>query len=160
MDKNFDNFIMKISGGQMPTFREMASAVKNHEATFLEFVVHNNPSGAWKALHDIDTNFEIGKNAGFTPDMKRIMGELQILMNEKDYDKINDFVSRVPFIENVQNYTGNPELVQNLRNIDVIGDDNMYKIIFTPDQKSTGTKKNENDILQGTSYANKTNADY
>jgi len=102
------------------SYREVAVCIANHPETLLKYISDNDYVQVYRLLHESTAPMVIGKNATFTPDKKRVEGELKSLYMRKDFDTLNTILDH--FVVNVQtnNYTSNPELIQRMREIELL----------------------------------------
>ncbi len=113
----YNNVLAKGKVKAPVTYREVAVAIANHDETALKYIADNDPIQVYALLHQSDSPLEIGKNAKFIPNKERVEGELKLLLIKKDFDTLNDILSKFIVNTNTQNYTTNQQIMKSLEDI-------------------------------------------
>lgn len=118
--REFQTAIEKKSKGIPVTIRDVAVLIGNDKATLLKYMVDNDFVQVHKLLHLSDSTMMIGKNARFTPDKKRVEGELNSLLTRKQWKTLNQVIDH--FVVNLatDNYTASLDLIRALCDIQIL----------------------------------------
>ena len=129
-ETQYQRFLAKKESGSPMGYEDLASRLDNEEEALLDFMVENDFPQMWKLLHASGSPDSIGSGLGFTPDKKRLGGELKLLLIKRDYKTLNDIISNFKINLRTQNYTVDPSLIREMENLQTItvGEDGFYRI--------------------------------
>jgi len=129
-ETQYQRFLAKKDSGSPMHYEDLAARIDNEEEALLDYLIQNDFPQMWKLLHASNSPDSIGNGLGFTPDKKRLEGELKLLLVKRDYDTLNDIISNFKINLRTQNFTVDPSLIREMENLQtiVVGQDGLYKV--------------------------------
>lgn len=130
----FQEVLRKQKAGIPVSYREVAVIIANDEHSFLQFLADNDFPQVYRLLHhEPDSQLVVGETAKFSPDKKRVEGELRLLLDKKDNQTINSVIDKFVFNPNTRNVTSNAKVLECLRDIEAIKatpEGNVFNVRF------------------------------
>lgn len=116
----FKRVLEKQKVGAPVNVREVAVAIANDPRSLFEYIANNDYKQAYRLLHESENAMQIGQNAGFFPDKKRVEGELGLLIAKSDSAVLNQILNGFVINPATNNWTTNSELLASLTDIEAI----------------------------------------
>jgi len=128
--QQIENLKNKLLLGSPLSLVDVAVSIGTDEATFLKFITDNDFQQVYALLHRSDAKFTIGVNASFNAKKERVEGELNLLLQEKNYNVLNQIIGCFKFNPTTQNYTTNNTIITELKGAGILQPNDYFNVTF------------------------------
>lgn len=92
------------------TTAELATIISQDAVAFMTFLIDNNPVAVNNVL-----KFQLNKNLPFAPDRKKIIAQVDMLIEKGDINALKAIIKGFKLNHNAGNYTTDPEVLEYLK---------------------------------------------